>query len=101
MKIPQTKHTIRGPLGLRVDLDPSQCIPGDPGSGTPIVIHLAYFDACEDRIVHASCTWGAYDETGLIDWYTPSPRQRAWLDGLAGDLSDWLSDAFCGTGGAR
>lgn len=72
----KAKQVVRGPGGLRLELDASQIFPEDPGQGTPfMVVHAS----------GASATFCCACNEGELDCgeYQLSPAQMGWLHDLA------------------
>ena len=94
-----TKHTIAGPGSLRIDLDPTQCYPDDPGAGTPVILRMrvpraGYEDDDDPLMEEVSCTWGFYLGDGTIEDH-PIPRaMKQWLEAVEDQISNWMHDAF-------
>lgn len=94
-----TKRTIAGPGSLRIDLDPTQAFPDDPGAGTPVILRMrvpcaGYEDDDDPLMKEASCTWGFYCGDGTIDSYRIPHNMKRWLDAVEDRISDWMSFAF-------
>lgn len=94
-----TKRTIAGPGSLRIDLDPTQCYPDDPGAGTPVILRMdvpraGYEDDDDPLMEEASCTWGFYLGDGTIEDYPVPNNMKQWLESVEGQISNWLDKAF-------
>lgn len=63
--------TLRGPNGIRIELDSSEVVPNDPGAGTPAMVYLG--NDC-------ATFWCAMDYGCLQDDTELSERQSRWLD---------------------
>lgn len=83
---PLEKQNIYGP-GLRIELDPGQCFPADPGAGEPAVI------VCGRHSATFHC---AANEGWALDCgdYQPTPNQCLWLAHVEPAVSNWLSRAW-------
>ena len=94
-----TKHTIAGPGSLRIDLDPTQCYPDDPGAGTPVILRMrvpcaGYEDDDDPLMEEVSCTWGFYLGDGTIDSYLIPYNMKQWLEAVEDQIGNWMHDAF-------
>lgn len=93
------KQTIAGPGSLRIDLDPTQAFPDDPGAGTPVILRMrvpraGYEDDDDPLMEEASCTWGFYYATGTIEDHPIPDREKRWLESIEDQIGDWMSFAF-------
>ena len=77
------KQTLRGPDGIRLDLDASEVYPRDPGMGTPALLTLA-----SGATVTFNC---AYD-TGEAENESLTQGQSDWLEEIAEDVDQWLTN---------
>jgi hypothetical protein len=66
-------RVLRGPAGVRLVLDPTQIIDGDPGDGTPAVVHYEG---------GASTYWAAVGENEVL-------TEDGAID-LPHDVVEWL-----------
>ncbi len=84
--MPATK-TIKGPNGLRIELDKGQVCPDDPGSGTPAMV---YKDGREE----ASGSYWRVQGEGTLDVrrgeITLTEPQLEWINSQEDAVNDFL-----------
>jgi hypothetical protein len=82
MQYTDTKVTIHGPKGLRIELDAAQIFPSNPGNGTPAMVYRNGYSA----------TFFCAMDTGELDCGTVelSDTECRWLNSQEGDVVDWL-----------
>lgn len=100
---PTKAHTLAG-YGVRIRLDPKQCIVSDPGAGEPAIVEARFYDEEEARQVSLSATFiCCVNEGYAIDGVDLPEKQKAWLQSMEGDINDWLDAAWAiaKKGGAR
>ena len=81
MSTMKKKEVLRGPGGLKIELDATEIFPDDPGNGTPALV------------VHPSGVTGTFwcvNDTGEIDGLETTPTQRAWLDSCENAVNQWV-----------
>lgn len=82
-----TRKTLRGPGGIKVQLDRSQIVPDDPGQGTPALVVLknanaTYNCACgEGELLCDNPCGGAISLTDA---------QLEWLGQIEDEIEDFL-----------
>lgn len=74
------RKTLRGPDGIRVELDTTEVIPSDPGAGCPAVVYVGRY---------SGTLWCALD-TGYVDTHTITDRQYRWLDSIFEEADTFL-----------
>ena len=84
---------------MRIDLDPTQAFPDDPGAGTPVILRMrvpraGYEDDDDPLMEEASCTWGFYLGDGTIEDHPIPDREKRWLESVEDQISNWLDKAF-------
>lgn len=83
------KHIVlKGPGGIRIELDPTEHYPEDPGQGTPAMVYYENYSATYQCALNE----GELDCGG----YTLTPAQSRWLADQVVIVSNWyqtLDDA--------
>lgn len=77
------EQNLRGPDGIKLELDATEIFPHDPGLGTPALVVLANGNTGSFACV---CAEG---ETSDGDQLTPA--QCAWLNSLEASVDRWLN----------
>ncbi len=65
-----TKEILRGPNGIRIELDSTEIFPADPGQGTPAMVYLGQ---------RSATYWCAVDTGELDGEYALNRRDLQWL----------------------
>jgi hypothetical protein len=74
--------TLRGPGGIKIELDASEIFPDDPGNGTPAMVFCGK---------HGGTFWCALDtgELGCGD-YELTDEQHRWLQSRVDAVNDFI-----------
>lgn len=83
----ERKQTIKGPGGLRLELDADQIFPDDPGQGTPCLLEMRDEDG---RIVTA--TFNCAIGEGEVEYVMLAEDQMNWLNELEYPVDTWLTN---------
>lgn len=82
VNIERKKQILRGPSGLKLELDASQIYPDDPGQGTPaLVVRGNATASLECALQEGELGWGEY---------FLSPDQSKWLNEIYSEANAWL-----------
>ncbi len=76
----ETKKTLRGPGGIRIELDRSEVFPNDPGNGTPALVY------CRGNTATYWCACGE----GEVDGIMLSEGQMEWLENQSYTIDSFL-----------
>lgn len=80
-----TKKTLRGPGGIRVELDKNRVVKDDPGADTPAMVYLGKCSATY---------WCASSEGELLGhltgYETLTEAQKEWLDKIEDEVNYFL-----------
>jgi hypothetical protein len=76
------KQTLRGPDGIKLELDANEVYPHDPGMGTPALLTLKSGD---------TVTFACALDTGEAENETLTGAQQDWLAKLADGVDNWLT----------
>ena len=79
-----TKKTIKGPGGIRIELDSAEIFPDDPGQGTPAMVYLGGYSA----------TYWCAADTGELDCGEKqlSITQCNWLHEVEDEVNAFVED---------
>lgn len=73
----KSKESLKGPGGIRIDLDTKEIFPSDPGNGTPAMVYLPFGRGC-------ASFWCAQNEGEV---HTDEGTQE-----LTDEQKEWLND---------
>jgi hypothetical protein len=81
------KETMEGPGGIRIELDPKEIVPEDPGQGTPRMVCLGKSAGTLD------CAIGE-KELGCGDAVPLTDEQHKWLLAQQEYCDKWLDEQY-------
>lgn len=81
----ERKQTLKGPDGIKIELDADEIYSNDPGMGTPILVSVA--DDGERFIASYNCAVGENE----VDGVKLTDEQIEWLNDLDYALDTWLT----------
>ena len=76
------KQTIKGPGGIKIELDADEIYPNDPGQGTPILVVIG----TQTASYNCAGDTGECGDTFVLD------NQMKWLNDLDYALDTWLTN---------
>jgi hypothetical protein len=79
------KQTIKGPGGLKIELDADEIFPDDPGQGTPILVSLP------EGGERYTATYNCAVSENEVDGIYLNDDQIDFLQNLDCELDNWLT----------
>lgn len=78
-------HTCPADRRYRIELDPKEAVPDDPGQGTPAMVYGPH---------GASGTFDCVNDTGELDEQSLPPAVLSWLEGMEEYVNDYVDAAY-------
>jgi len=76
------KQTLKGPGGIKIELDADEIFPNDPGQGTPILVNL----------YEGTASYNCAVSENEVDGIELEQIQIEWLNKLEYQIDTWLTN---------